>query len=99
DHIEQAKNNLELVVAEQERLEQQIKLLRADAMASASPAAVSARIDAAVEQLEATNAWIREVDQFRPVTPEPAMPQQRVGFGESEPPPLPVQRARGREQA
>jgi hypothetical protein len=99
ERIEQAKNNLELVVAEQERLEQQIKLLRADAMASASPAALSARIDAAVEQLEATNAWIREMDQFRAVIAEPAMPQQRVGFGESAPPPLPVQRARGREQA
>lgn len=99
ERIEQAKNNLELVVAEQDRLEQQIKLLRADAMAQTSPAAVSARIDAAVEQLEATNAWIREMDQFRAVIAEPAMPQQRVGFGESNPPPLPAQRARGRERA
>lgn len=99
ERVEQAKNNLELVVAEQERLEQQIKLLRADAMAQTSPAAVSARIDAAVEQLEATNAWIREMDQFRAVIAEPAMPQQRVGFGESNPPPLPAQGTRGRERA
>jgi hypothetical protein len=99
ERIQQAKDNLELVVAEQERLEQQIKLLRADAMASTSPAAVSARIDAAVEQLEATNAWIREMDQFRAVISEPAMPQQRVGFGESAPPPLPAQRTSNRERA
>jgi hypothetical protein len=98
ERVEVAKNNLELVVAEEERLEQQIKLLRADAMASTSPAAVSARIDATVEQLEATNAWIREMDQFRAVIAEPAMPQQRVGFGGGAPPPLPAERARGRER-
>src|SRR6478735_4397817 len=52
--IEEAQHNLELVVAEQERLDQQIKLLRADAVATRGTTALSARIDATVEQLEAT---------------------------------------------
>lgn len=90
ERVEQARHNLELVIAEQERLDQQIKLLRADAMATTSPTAMSARIDATVEQLEATNAWLREMDQFRSMIAEPHLPQQRVGFGESTPPPLPT---------
>jgi hypothetical protein len=96
--VEEARYNLELVVAEQERLDQQIKLLRADAVATRGTTALSARIDATVEQLEATNAWLRQMDQFRDVIAEPAMPAQRVGFGEakSQPPPLPT---RGKERA
>jgi len=96
--IEEARHNLELVVAEQERLDQQIKLLRADAVATRGTTALSARIDATVEQLEATNAWLHQMDQFRDLIAEPAMPSQRVGFGEtkSQPPPLP---ARGKERA
>jgi len=96
--IEEARHNLELVVAEQERLDQQIKLLRADAVATRGTTALSARIDATVEQLEATNAWLHQMDQFRDLIAEPAMPSQRVGFGEakSQPPPLPT---RGKERA
>jgi hypothetical protein len=95
--LEEARSNLELVVAEQERLDQQIKLLRADAVATRGTTALSARIDATVEQLEATNAWLREMDQFRDLIGEPALPAQRVGFGEEkrQPPPLPV---RGKER-
>ena len=89
-HVDQARENRELIVAEQERLDQQIKLLRADAMATTSPAAVSARIDATVEQLAATNAWLKEMDQFRAMVAEPGLPQQRIGFGGVEPPPLPA---------
>jgi len=96
--IEEARYNLELVVAEQERLDQQIKLLRADAVATRGTTAISARIDATVEQLEATNAWLRQMDQFRDLIAEPALPTQRVGFGEAKqkPPPLPT---RGKERA
>jgi hypothetical protein len=96
--IEEARHNLELVVAEQERLDQQIKLLRADAVATRGTTALSARIDATVEQLEATNAWLREMDQFRDIIGEPALPAQRIGFGQErhQPPPLPV---RGKERA
>jgi hypothetical protein len=99
EHVEQARANHELVIAEQERLDQQIKLLRADTVAASSPAAVSARIDATVEQLEATKNWLREMDQFRAQLNEPQLPTQRVGFGpvgSSVPPPIPRNRITGR---
>lgn len=91
ERVEQARHHFELVGAEEDRLEQQIKLLRAEAMAAPDTAALSARLDATVEQLEATNSYLREMDQFRAMLAEPAMPAQRIGFGEaaSAPPPIP----------
>lgn len=89
ERVEQARRHFELVGAEEDRLEQQIKLLRAEAMAAPSTAALSARLDATVEQLEATNSYLREMDQFRALLAEPAMPSQRIGFGPSVPPPIP----------
>jgi hypothetical protein len=47
--LEQAQENLALVVSEQERLDQQIKLIRADAVATKNAEALTARIDATVE--------------------------------------------------
>lgn len=100
ERAEQARHHLELVTAEQDRLDQQIKLLRAEAMAAPSTAALSARIDATVEQLEATNNWLREMDQFRAAVAEPALPEQRIGFGQPAgvPPPMPVP-IRGKNRA
>jgi hypothetical protein len=95
--VEQARRHFELVGAEEDRLEQQIKLLRAEAMSAPSTAALSARLDATVEQLEATNTYLREMDQFRALLAEPAMPSQRIGFGPGVPPP-PPQRQRTTEQ-
>jgi GTPase SAR1 family protein len=99
EHAEQARANHELIIAEQERLDQQVKLLRADTIAASSPAAVSARIDATVEQLEATKSWLREMDQFRAQINEPQLPSQRIGFGavgSSVPPPIPRDRIASR---
>jgi hypothetical protein len=97
--LEEARANLELVSAEQERLDQQIKLLRADAIATRDSAGLSARIDATTEQLTATNAWLREMDRFRDQLggEVPTLPA-RVGFGTAagNPPPLPQ---RGKERA
>jgi hypothetical protein len=87
---EQALANLHLVQSEEERLEQQIKLLRADALAIRNTETFSSRIDATVEQLNQTNRWLSEMDDYRDLVG--AMPQanQRVGFGtESSPPILP----------
>ena len=47
--------NLALVLAEQERLSEQIKLIRADAVATRNAEALSARIDASVAHLDETN--------------------------------------------
>ena len=99
--VEEAESNLELVVSEQERLAEQIKLIRADAVATKSASAVSARIDASVEHLNETNKWLSEMDQFRELAGDLPMVPGRVGF-EAGPPPLPTAQtqrpARARER-
>ena len=89
--------NLTLVIAEQERLEQQIKLIRADAIATRNAVALSARIDATVENLEQTNQWLSEMDQFRDLMGDVPLTGTRAGFGEpAAPPPLPPARKKER---
>jgi hypothetical protein len=78
--IEQAQANLRLVVSEQERLEQQIKLIRADAIASKNTDTLTARIDATVEHLGQTNKWLAEMDEFKDLVGDlPATPV-RIGY-------------------
>ena len=98
--VDEAESNLELVLAEQERLSEQIKLIRADALATKSASAVSARIDASVEHLNETNKWLADMDQFRDLAGDLPMVPSRIGF-ESGPPPLPAgsQAARPQQRA
>jgi cell division protein FtsB len=78
--IEQAEANLQLVVAEQERLEQQIKLIRADAVASKNAETLTARIDATVEHLDQTNKWLSEMDEFKDLVGDMPNTDMRVGY-------------------
>lgn len=87
DRLETAKANLALLVAEQERLDQQIKLIRADSIATRNASALSARIDATVENLEHTNKWLSEMDQFRDILTDLPLATGRTGFGEASGPP------------
>lgn len=87
--IDQAQSNLALVLSEQERLDQQIKLLRAEAVAAKNAQNLSARIDATVEHLDTTNKWISELDEFRDLVGDVPATELRVGFGTTEPPVLP----------
>lgn len=97
ERLDQAKSNLALVGSEQERLDQQIKLIRADSVATRNAAALTARIDATVEHLEQTNQWLSQMDQFRELTADLPLTAQRAGFGEkTTPPPVPQ---RGKERA
>lgn len=85
----QARDNLALVVAEQERLDQQIKLIRADAVAMKNAGALTARIDATVEHLDQTNKWLAEMDEFKDLVGDMPETELRVGFNStSVPPPL-----------
>ncbi len=79
--VEQAQANLALVLSEQERLDQQIKLIRADAVASKNADALTARIDATVEHLDQTNKWLSEMDEFKDIVAD-TMPTTdlRVGY-------------------
>jgi len=87
--IDQAQENLALVVSEQERLSQQIKLLRADAVATKNADALTARIDATVEHLDQTNKWLSEMDEFKDLVGDMPVTEMRVGFDTAAtPPPL-----------
>jgi hypothetical protein len=99
DRLETAQANLALVVSEQERLEQQIKLIRADSIATRNAAALTARIDATVENLEHTNQLLSQMDQFRDLLTDLPLTTQRAGFGErTTPAPIPPP-ARRKERA
>ena len=98
--IEQALANLQLVVAEQERLEQQIKLIRADAIASKNTETLTARIDATVEHLDQTNKWLAEMDEFKDLVGEMPVTPVRLGYESKAtgvPPRLPQAPGRVRE--
>lgn len=77
---EQAEANLALVVSEQDRLDQQIKLIRADAVATKNADALTARIDATVEHLDQTNKWLSELDEFKDLVADMPSTDARVGY-------------------
>lgn len=86
--LEQAQANLELIRSEQERLVEQVKLIRADAVASKNADALSARIDLSIEHLATTNQWLSELAEYKDVTQQmPDMPAaaraRRVAPGRS----------------
>jgi hypothetical protein len=91
ERSEQAKANLDLVVSEQERLDQQIKLIRADAVATKNAESLTARIDATVEHLDQTNKWISELDEFKDLVGDLPSTELRVGYqatAQAGPPPI-----------
>jgi hypothetical protein len=84
--IEQTRSNLDVVVSEQERLEEQIKLIRADAVASKNTGALTARIDSTVEHLHQTNKWLSEMDEFKDLVGDIPSTPVRVGYQSTKPP-------------
>jgi chemotaxis protein histidine kinase CheA len=86
---EQAQANLQLVVSEQERLDQQIKLIRADAVATKNAETLTARIDATVEHLDQTNKWLSELDEFKDMVGDMPSTDLRVGYQATPPSPAP----------
>ena len=85
----QAEANLALVVSEQERLDQQIKLIRADAVATKNAETLTARIDATVEHLDQTNKWLSELDEFKDLVGDMPPTELRVGYQPTPPTPIP----------
>ncbi|MBI1853031.1 MAG: hypothetical protein HYR85_22035 [Planctomycetes bacterium] len=98
---QQAQENLELVVSEQERLVQQIKLIRADAVATKNASALTARIDATIEHLGETNKWLGELDEFKDLVGDMPATEMRVGFdaASATTAPKPIEPWRERETA
>ena len=91
--IAESQENLAFVVSEQERLDQQIKLIRADAVAMKNAESLTARIDATVEHLDETNKWLSEMDEFKDLVGDMPATDMRVGYAASpSPPPLLAQK-------
>jgi hypothetical protein len=86
--ISEAQDNRDLVVAEQERLDQQIKLIRADAVAMKNAESLTARIDATVEHLDETNKWLAEMDEFKDLVGDMPSTDLRVGYNPATVPPV-----------
>jgi hypothetical protein len=78
--LQEAEQNLSLVCSEQDRLEQQVKLIRADAVATKNAETLTARIDATIEHLDQTNKWISELDQFKDLVGDMPSTELRVGY-------------------
>lgn len=87
ERITQARANLELTRSEQERLVEQAKLIRADAIASKNAGALGARIDLSIEHLAETNHWLNELSDFKDLTGQ--LPSMPPGALLQTPPPLP----------
>ena len=66
--IDQAQTNHDFLRSEQERLVEQVKLLRADAIASKNADTLTARIDLSIEHLSATNQWLAELAELKDLT-------------------------------
>ncbi len=81
ERVNTAGDNLALVRSEQERLVEQIKLVRADAVAAKNAETLTARIDATVEHLDQTNKWISEMDEFKDLVGDMPSTDFRIGYG------------------
>lgn len=79
--VEQAQASLEVVLAEQERLSQQVRLIRADKMAARKTDALSSMIDLTIANLDQTNKWLADMDDFRDITGDLPPGDVRFGFG------------------
>jgi myosin heavy subunit len=78
--FEQTKANLQVVRSEQDRLVEQVKLIRADAVATRNTQALSTRINASMEHLEETNKWLSELSEFKDLVGEIPATDQRIGY-------------------
>jgi hypothetical protein len=98
--LQEAEQNLSLVSSEQDRLEQQVKLIRADAVATKNAETLTARIDATIEHLDQTNKWLSELDQFKDLVGDMPSTELRVGYEASvgpKPPPI-IEPMQGRKR-
>jgi hypothetical protein len=92
--VAQARANRDLAASEQERLVEQAKLIRADAVAHKNAESLGARIDLSIEHLAETNRWLSDLAEFKDLTTQlPAVPAGAMLAPVSKvrvpPPPLP----------
>jgi hypothetical protein len=100
-NLDTATNNLAVIDAELERIEQQVRLVREESAVSGSPEALSARLDSVSSTLGETSKWM---DQHAEIFSDMASPDfgatippvpRPVAVAEDEPPsPPPIPRPR-----
>ena len=102
--LEQVQANRDVLLAELERLEQQIKLIRADSVANTNADSLSARIDASFTHLAQTNKWLSEMEEFKDLGGDLPDVPIRAGYGVKTtampalPPQLPPSSQEGRKR-
>lgn len=83
ERMEQAKSNLAYVVAEQERLHEEILLMRSDVMASRDAQSLSLKIDATVDHIDEANKIMRQFEGILELSDDvPMIGESRIGYGE-----------------
>ncbi len=93
DAIVAAEENLGLIHSEQERLGHQIRLLRAESIATTKSDVLTAKINASVANLQDTNALLNQMNSYQELATDMPEAGGRVGYGEVNPP-QPARRVR-----
>ena len=90
-----ASDNLGLVRSEEERLGHQIRLLRAEAVATRNSDMLTVKINSSVATLQDTNALLSQMSSYQEMVADMPQTSTRIGYGEiaPAPPPLPQRRA------
>ena len=93
--ISGAGDNLGLVRSEEERLGHQIRLLRAEAVATRNSDMLTVKINSSVATLQDTNALLSQMSSYQELVADMPQTNARIGYGEiaPAPPPLPPRRA------
>ncbi|MEI8312863.1 MAG: hypothetical protein WCH98_19110 [Verrucomicrobiota bacterium] len=93
--ISGAGDNLGLVRSEEERLGHQIRLLRAEAVATRNSDMLTVKINSSVATLQDTNALLSQMSSYQELVADIPQTNARIGYGEiaPTPPPLPQKRA------
>jgi hypothetical protein len=93
--IGSAQDNLGLVQSEEERLGHQIRLLRAEAVATRNSDMLTVKINSSVATLQDTNALLSQMSSYQEAVADMPQTNTRIGYGDvagapaPEPPPLP----------
>lgn len=89
--ITAAQDNLGLVRSEEERLGHQVRLLRAESVATRNSDMLTVKINSSVATLQDTNALLSQMSSYQELVADMPQTNSRIGYGEiiDAPPPLP----------
>ena len=85
-----AQDNLGLVQSEEERLGHQIRLLRAEAVATRNSDLLTVKIDSSVATLQDTNALLSQMSSYQELVADMPQTNARIGYGDISAAPAPL---------